>query len=150
MAMRQRIRTLVTEAWHLVLLVAAGGLCVSGVAALVGFLVGKRGGHEVLTVVIAVGAVGLVVLFTGVFSDPMSPSLRGIVAGRGMGAVGIGPSARSSMLLHDEEDGLTSAEQARFRQDDMLYAGGVLLIGLGVLIGYACSWAGVPPASPFH
>lgn len=143
--MPRRLRTLVVEAWHLVLLVVAGGLCVAGVAAVVGYAAGKRGGHEVLTTVIAIGAAGLVVMFTGVLADPMSRF--SVLTGTGNAWRS---AAQQSELLHEEEHGLPPAEAARFRRDDLLYAGGVLLIGFAVLLGYICKWAGVPPANPFH
>ncbi len=45
--------------------------------------------------------------------------------------------------------GLSPKRKAQFLRDDVLYGGGVLLVGLAVLIGYAFTWAGTPPANPF-
>jgi hypothetical protein len=141
----QRLHALFTQAWHLVLLVAGAGLAVGGIAALVGYAVGKRGGDLVLTVVIVVGLAGVVALFVGVLSDPMSHQTlllgtRGTFRG----------VAKQAELRHEEEDGLDPARKEQFRTDDLFYAGGVLLIGFAVLIGYVFAWAGHAPANPFH
>ena len=143
--MGRRLHSLFTEAWHLVLLVAAAGLCVAGIAALIAFAAGKRGGHEVITVVIAVGVIGVVTVFVGTFIDPMS-SLTLLTGSRHSWQ----SVAKQSELLREEEHGLPPEVAAEFRRDDLLYAGGVLLIGFAVLLAYACTWAGVPPANPLH
>jgi hypothetical protein len=52
-------------------------------------------------------------------------------------------------LMEEEETGLPAARKQQFRRDDVLYAGGVLLIGLAFLIGYICAQAGVPPTNPY-
>ena len=119
-----RVHLLVTEGWHFVVLVAAAGLALGGVVALVGLAGGQRGEHEVVAFVTVVGVVGVLSVFVGTCLDPM-------------GFPG-GYLAR----------GAAPARQKPFRTDDVLYGGGVLLIGLAVLIGYGCTWAGVP-ASPF-
>jgi hypothetical protein len=138
----QRLHALVTEAWHLVLCVVAAGLAIGGLAALASYAAGRRGGDLVLTVVLVVGLAGAVAVFVGVFSDPMSHQT--IIPQTPRGA------RKQAGLLHEEEHGLDPASAESFRTDDLFYAGGVLLIGFAVLIGYMCAWAGHPPANPFH
>jgi hypothetical protein len=147
-AMGGRVHTLMKEAWHLVLLVVLVGLGVGAVAALLAYGGGKRGDDLVLTATVAVGAIGVVSVAIGVASDPMTPG-GADPAWRDGGEVR--PHSHRYVAgrnPYDKDDGLPAEEARRYRRDDMLYAGGVLLIGLAVLIGYACSWAGVPPANP--
>jgi hypothetical protein len=139
-SMGGRVHSLLTEAWHFVLLVAATGLAVSGIAALLDLAAGKRGGHEVVTVVIALVVVGLASVGIGVALDPM---------GFGAYAGGSRSPAVQAGIFNDERFGLPPRVKKEFRRDDVLYAGGVMLIGLAVLVGYACTWAGVPPTNPF-
>jgi hypothetical protein len=144
---RQRLHALFSEAWHLVLLVVAAGVAIGGMAALIGYAAGKRGGDLVLTVVIVVGLVGVVTVFVGVLADPMSHEAVPLF----MRPRSIDRSFRKQgKLLQEEEHGLDPATKERFRTDDLFYAGGVLLIGFAVLLGYVCAWAGHAPANPFH
>ena len=141
--MRARIRSVLTEAWHFILLVAAVGLAVSSLAALIGFATGKRGGHLVVTVMIALVVTGLASIVVAMVLDPM---------GAGSYSLGFGGTRSAAIqagILHDEEHGLPPRVKKTFRRDDVLYTGGVLLILLAVLCGYVCSWLGVPPTNPF-
>lgn len=138
--MGRRLHSLLTEAWHVVLLVAAAGLVVAGVAALIGLAVGEREGHEVVTVVIALGMAGIVSVLLATILDPMGVSAD---------IPTYGALAAQGELIHEEETGLPPERKKQFRRDDVLYGGGVLLIGLAVLVAFVCKWAGVPPAYPF-
>jgi hypothetical protein len=131
---------LVTEGRHFVALVTAGGLVVAGVAALIGLADGQRRGHEVVAFVTTVGLVGILSVFLGTCLDPMG------FPGGYLGRVA-SPAAREE-LRREQPTGRRPERKKQLRTDDILYGGGVLLIGLAVLIGYACTWAGVP-ANPF-
>lgn len=144
--MGRRVHSLLTEAWHFVLLVAVAGLVVAGIAGLVGLAAGKRGGHEVVAIVIAVGVVGIVCIFVAALVDPMGFSANSFLLGT-RGAYR--PAAAQGELIHEEEAGLPAGRKKQFRRDDVLYGGGVLLVGLAILIGYLFSWAGTPPTNPF-
>jgi len=140
----RRVHSLLTEAWHFVLLVAGVGLAVAGIAALIGRAVGERGGHEVVTIVIALGVVGILSVFVATVLDPM-----GLAADTRRFSGGLYEAASQADLIHEAQAGLPAERTKEFRRDDVLYGGGVLLIGLAVLIGYAFTWAGTPPANPF-
>jgi hypothetical protein len=131
---------LVTEGRHFVALVMAGGLVVAGVAALIGLADGRPGGHEVVAFVTTVGLVGILSVFLGTCLDPMG------FPGGYLGRVA-SPAAREE-LRREQPTERRPERKKQLRTDDILYGGGVLLIGLAVLIGYACTWAGVP-ATPF-
>jgi hypothetical protein len=122
------VHLLVTEGRHFVVLTTAAGFAVAGVVALVVLANGQRGGHAVAVFVAAVGVVGVLSVFVGTCLDPM-----GFPGG---------------YLPRDASAAVPRERLKRLRTDDVLYGGGVLLIGLAVLIGYACTWAGVP-ANPF-
>ena len=139
--MGRRVHSLLTGAWHFVLLVAAVGLAAAGIAGLIGLAAGKRGGHEVVTIVIAVGAIGILSVFIATMVDPMGS------ADARLG--GVYEAAYQADLIHEQEAGLSAKRKKQYRRDDVLYGGGVLLVGLAVLIGYAFTWAGTPPANPF-
>ena len=130
----------VTEGRHFVALIAAGGLVVAGIAVVVGLADGKRGGQEVVAFVTTVGVVGILSVFLGTCLDPMG--FPGGYLGRGAW-----PAAPEE-LGQEQPTGRPPARKKQLRTDDILYGGGVLLIGIAVLIGYGCTWAGVP-ASPF-
>jgi hypothetical protein len=140
-----RVHSLLTEAWHFVLLVAAVGLAVAGIAGLIGLADGKRGGHEVVTIVIAVGVIGILSVFIATLVDPMGFA----AAMPRFGGGGIYEARSQAELIHDKEAGRPTERDTQFRRDDVLYGGGVLLVGLAVLIAYAFTWAGTPPANPF-
>jgi hypothetical protein len=141
----RRVHSLLTGAWHFVLLVAAVGLAAAGIAGLIGLAAGKRGGHEVVTIVIAVGAIGILSVFIATLLDPM-----GFAADMPrFGGGGIYEARSQAELIHEQEAGLPAERETQLRRDDVLYGGGVLLVGLAVLIGYAFTWAGTPPANPF-
>jgi hypothetical protein len=140
----RRVHSLLTEALHLVLLVAAVGLAIAGIAGLIGLAAGKRGGHEVLTIVIAVGAVGILGVFIATMVDPM-----GFGADTRRWSGGVSEAAYQADLIHEQAAGRPTEREKQFRRDDVLYGGGVLLICLAVLIAYAFTWAGTPPANPF-
>ena len=142
--MGRRVHSLLTEAWHFVLLVAAVGLAVAGIAALIGLADGERGGHEVVTIVIALGVVGILSVFLATLLDPM-----GFSADSRRYGYWVAVQEEQADLIHEQEAGLLPKRKAQFLRDDVLYAGGVLLIGLAVLIGFVGRWAGVPPANPF-
>jgi hypothetical protein len=138
-----RVHSLLTEAWHFVLLVAGVGVAVAGLAALIGFAGGKRGGHLVVTVMIALVVTGLVSIVVAMVLDPM---------GAGSFSLGFGGTRKAAVqagILHDEESGMPPRVKSEFRRDDVFYGSGVLLILLAVLVGYVCSWFGVPPTNPF-
>jgi hypothetical protein len=131
---------LVTEGRHFVALITGTGLVVAGVAALIGLADGQRGGYEVVAFVTTVGVVGILSVFLGTCLDPMG--FPGGYLGRAAS-----PAVREE-LRREQPTGRRPERKKQLRQDDILYGGGVLLIGLAVLIGYVCTWAGVP-ASPF-
>jgi len=139
----RRIHTLLTEAWHFVLLVAAVGLAVAGLAGLIGFAAGKRGGDLVVTIAIALGAVGIGSVLLATILDPM-----GLSADARRYGSGVAVQAEQADLIHEMEAGLSPERKAQFRRDDVLYAGGALLIGLAVLAGFIGKWYGVPPTNP--
>jgi amino acid transporter len=141
----RRLHSLLTEGWHFILLVAVVGLAVAAIAGLIGLAAGKQGGHEVVTVVIAVGVTGIVCIFLATVLDPMGFSANNVLSRGG----GYPVAAAQAELIHEEETGLPAARKKQFRRDDVLYGGGVLLVGLAVLIGYLSTWAGTPPANPF-
>ena len=124
--MRTRLRVLMTEAVHLV------AIAVGAIAALVAYEAGKRGGHEVITVVLAVGGLGALGVGIATLLDPM-------------GYVSNLPRTSSDRLL---QASLSDPESLRI--DDVLYASGVVLIGAAVLLAFVCTWAGVPPVDPFR
>jgi hypothetical protein len=62
---------------------------------------------------------------------------------------GVAAQAEQAELIHEEQAGLSPKRKAQFLRDDVLYGGGVLLVGLAVLIGCAFTWAGTPPVNPF-
>lgn len=138
----RRIHSVLTEAWHLVLLVAGVGVAVSALAALIGYASGNRGGHLVVTVMIALVVTGLASVAVAMILDPMGARGFRIFGGTAEAKVQAG-------ILHDEESGLPPRVKSEFRRDDVLYAGGVLLILLAVLFGYVCSWLDAPPTNPF-
>jgi hypothetical protein len=131
---------LVTEGRHFVALITAGGLVVAGVAAVIGLADGQRGGHEAVAFVTTVGVVGILSLFLGTCLDPMG--FPGGYLGR------VASPAAPEEPTRKQPTGRAPERKKQLRTDDILYAGGALLIGLAVLVGYACTWAGVP-ASPF-
>jgi small ligand-binding sensory domain FIST len=139
----RRIHSLLTEAWHFVLLVAGAGVAVAGIAGLIGFAAGKRGGDLVVTSAIALGAVGIVSVLLATIVDPMALSADSRRYG-----YGVAVQAEQADLIHEMEAGLSPQRKAQFRKDDVLYGGGVLLIGLAVLAGFIGKWAGVPPTNP--
>jgi len=141
----RRVHSLLTGAWHFVLLVAAVGLVAAGIAGLIGLAAGKRGGHEVVTIVIAVGVIGVLSVFIATLLDPMGFAADVPRFGGG----GIYEARSQAELIHEQEAGLPTERETQLRRDDVLYGGGVLLVGLAVLIGYAFTWAGTPPANPF-
>jgi len=141
----RRVHSLLTGAWHFVLLVAAVGLAAAGIAGLIGLAAGKRGGHEVVTIVIAVGVIGVLSVFIATLLDPMGFAADVPRFGGG----GIYEARSQAELIHEQEAGLPTERETQLRRDDVLYGGGVLLVGLAVLIGYAFTWAGTPPANPF-
>ena len=143
--MGRRVHSLLTGAWHFVLLVAAVGLAAAGIAGLIGLAAGKRGGHEVVTIVIAVGVIGVLSVFIATLLDPMGFAADVPRFGGG----GIYEVRSQAELIHEQEAGLPTERETQLRRDDVLYGGGVLLVGLAVLIGYAFTWAGTPPANPF-
>jgi hypothetical protein len=107
----RRVHSLLTEAWHLVLLVAAVGLAVAGIAALIGLAAGKRGGHEVVTVVIAVGVVGILGVFIAAMVDPM-----GFGADTRRWAGGVSEAAYQADLIHEHEAELRPERNTQFRR----------------------------------
>jgi len=141
----RRVHSLLTGAWHFVLLVAAVGLAAAGIAGLIGLAAGKRGGHEVVTIVIAVGVIGVLSVFIATLLDPMGFAADVPRFGGG----GIYEARSQAELIHEQEAGLPTERETQLRRDDVLYGGGVLLVGLAVLIGYAFTWAGTPPTNPF-
>ena len=143
--MGRRVHSLLTGAWHFVLLVAAVGLAAAGIAGLIGLAAGKRGGHEVVTIVIAVGVIGILSVFIATLLDPMGFAADVPRFGGG----GIYEARSQAELIHEQEAGLPTERETQLRRDDVLYGGGVLLVGLAVLIGYAFTWAGTPPTNPF-
>jgi hypothetical protein len=140
----RRIHSLLTEAWHFVLLVVGVGLAVAAMAALIGLAAGKPGGDLVVTISVALGLVGILSVFLAMVLDPMSLGADSRRYGSGVTV-----QAEQADLIHEMEAGPSPKRKAQFLRDDVLYAGGVLLIGLAVLIGFVGKWAGVPPANPF-
>jgi hypothetical protein len=134
------VHLLVTEGRHFVAVIAGTGLVVAGVAAVIGLADGQRGGHEVVAFVTTVGVVGILSVFLGTCLDPMG--FPGGYLGR------TASPAAPEELRREQRTGRRPERKKQLRTDDILYGGGVLLIGLAVLIWYACTWAGVP-ASPF-
>ena len=135
-----RVHLLVTEGRHFVALIAAGGLVVAGIAVLVGLAGGQRGGQEAVAFVTTVGVVGIMSVFLGTCLDPMG--FPGGYLGRAAS-----PAAPEE-LTREQPTGPPRERKKQLRTDDILYGGGGLLIGLAVLIGYGCTWAGLP-AGPF-
>jgi hypothetical protein len=131
---------LVTEGRHFVALITAGGLVVAGVAAVFGLADGQGGGHEAVAFVTTVGVVGILSVFLGTCLDPMG--FPGGYLGR------VASSSAPEEPTRKQPTGRPPERKKQLRTDDILYGGGALLIGLAVLVGYACTWAGAP-ASPF-
>jgi hypothetical protein len=123
---------------HLVVLVVAAGIAVGGVVALLAYAGGARGGHEVVAPVIALGALGALSVVIATLRDPMGFSDQLIWPPRHEAAQG--------PFVSPQFDGEELREV--YHSDDVLLAGGALLIGMAVLLGFACKWAGVPPANP--
>ena len=132
-----RIRAVVDRALLLVAFAVAIGLLIAAVAAAVAAVMGDRGRTLVVVAVIAVAAAGALAAFAGVFTDPMGMFTAFTLRGAG------GPGW---WFRHKDDATYRSIE----RMDDVLYASGVVLIALALLIGYLCDLAGVPPKSPFR
>jgi len=135
-----RIRVLATEAAHWVGLAVLVGLAIAGVASLVALGAGARGTHEVRTLVIALVAVGGVAILGAAIADPMAyEGGTAFTFGRGMIFPRTGWKAGSLFAGPSPNIASNPAAGRLMRVDDVVYAAGVILIGIGALLHYVAT-----------
>ena len=113
------------------------GLAIAGVVGLIAL--------EVKAMVIALAVIGGLAILAATIADPMayegdSPLSfgRGITSGRGMRFPGVAGWKSASLFDGVSPDDLDDAGR-QMRVDDVLYAAGVVLIGIGVLLHFVAT-----------
>lgn len=126
------LRLVVTRSAPWVGLVVLIGLSLAGVVALLARAAGTHGAHEVKAVVIALSVLGGLCVLAAIVADSMGYGRK-----TGRDVVGVAfTSPRSSLRAMNPvlDQPAKRGELRRF--DDVLYASGVVLIGIAVLLHY--------------
>jgi hypothetical protein len=128
-----RLRFLVRWSAPWVGLVVLIGLALAAVVALLALAAGRHGAHEVKAIVIALFVEGGLCVVAAVLFDPMG---YGRKTGRDVARAAMASPQRASMrAMNPVLDQPEKIGRVR-RFDDVLYAGGVVLIGIAVLFHY--------------
>jgi hypothetical protein len=146
-----RLRLLATQAAHWVFFAVLIGLVIAGIVGLLAYAAGADATQLVKAVFIALLVVGGLAILAATIADPMGyGSQRDTLLSGGLSVVArsrdIPKSFTSRAVLpgrttggwEPPDDDIENLPIARLmRVDDILYAGGVVLIALGVLLHYA-------------
>jgi hypothetical protein len=130
-----RLRFVATQAAPWVVLAVLIGLAIAGIVGLVALAAGEHGAHAVRSMVIALVVVGVLAILATTLVDPMGyEGGTSLTFGRGMRFPSSGWKAES--LRSGPSPNIDSGKGfgALMRVDDVVYAGGAILIGIGVLL----------------